>query len=602
MSLNQFVEYSIGKSAEPQETQFVQTNVKWQSISDNMQFNYSSGFLSFSGNSIVNSSPDQLHMISQGHLIIPFGVTVTAAASAGTASFGSFASLNFSHAAENAFAIGLKSAIAILDSVQITLGSQLNQSSQYTNLYITERLKSMSSEQQKKALEDILFVVDGMDSYSYSSDLLESNNRTVNANPNTLIGGNGFGSKRNEAHIQRMRHSNRDHYDTTARAMFSSTETSVFRTGGLVSIVNSNNVALTPGSTATSPLSSLVFQYVMRIPLAWVHPFFESCPDLSSLSNFQMTIGTNLAASNSWVCNYAAATAGNEMALTSIQSNQSVGMHCPFMLSQVYNQGSVGSGCRVVMSDATASLSLTVRPWIGFAADTVGSVTLTNGRPRVGTYPCLLQWPVAMLTAPYLSQVMSIPKKVLKWNDFIVNNTYTNVSVNASVNHIWQVPAAKLRRLFICPYLSAVGKANTVSPLLSPVSSAGITCSPAKLRDLQIFLSGSAVFLDHTVTFADEHFYNNRYILEGQSNCNAITSYFQSGTTSFRDFQVGGASYVIDLCRASDSTVDSLARSLQIQFRIDAAQGFANTYDILYIVEYECNGVIDLRTSENVKL
>jgi len=257
----------------------------------------------------------------------------------------------------------------------------------------------------------------------------------------------------------------------------------------------------------------------------------------------------------------------------SMTSNLGNGQTCPLLLSSASNSGL--AGLTFMQTGAGNAVTITLTCTIGW-----------GNNPA----PCRLLIPYHRLDNDSLSKLQQNPIYTFFANNFYLDNTVVGTSGGQLVQKTLATHYNRPRKLYIIPFLSNQNKvpAGTmmISPFQSPLSSAPNTCSLCKLKNFNILLGGASIFSQQAL-FSPAQFYdeNYRYLnaLE-YSYGNAQGNPLKSGRISKSDFIKGPYNvYMVDLENYVDDVDDEVAKSLGIQWIVDAPETVK--YDFYIIVE-----------------
>ena len=159
---------------------------------------------------------------------------------------------------------------------------------------------------------------------------------------------------------------------------------------------------------------------------------------------------------------------------------------------------------------------------------------------------------------------------------------------------MFNVQLSRVRNLYIIPFLSSPTNAFP-SPTNSPISSAPITCSIARLRNFNIQIGGQNIFSEPQ-NFNYQFYNNNTLSIMADINGNSLKSKFFSGQISKSQWESGYNVYSINLQKVQDEITDSLMKSFQLIFQIDGTAGLS--YDFYYIITYESELSLDRTTGQ----
>jgi len=232
--------------------------------------------------------------------------------------------------------------------------------------------------------------------------------------------------------------------------------------------------------------------------------------------------------------------------------------------------------------------TMTVRACIGWQNQT-GQLT-TNFQGTAGN-PCRIFLPSITYTNEYIKSIIQQPQHSLKYMDYYVD-TDLNKPQGTQISRLFNVQLSRVRTLYVIPFLSSPTSAFP-SPFSSPISSAPITCSICRLRNVQIQIGGSNIFSEPQ-NF-NYQFYNNQNLsLMADINGNSLKSHFFSGQITTRMWESGYNVYSINLQKCTDEITDSLMKSFQLIFQVDGNAGLS--YDFYYLITYQSELNLDRST------
>lgn len=585
-----------------QKNDFACSDVAMVNVPDSNLFNYSTGWVNFNNTSLQGNDTKRVLEMSQAVVTVPFGcvLQVQASQSSKLASFGTQSNaggvITYYHSLQNIFAVAPKAYHHIFNQVSNKFGGKvINQSNEYFNYYLNEKLKTMNTDQYDILGDMLDLSMDSANSYQYSSSLLEVNNNTQETYD--LSKGNDPSKWVNKGHIERMRKLNIDWLSTESNfsntKLFNDSVVQDTYATGLIAVCNSAGAVIDVNSSSLLPISYLVFQYVATIPLMFLSEFYEKIQSIVTLSQFELRLQTNLASNNSWSiqCGNKVSDVSTDLPVESIVSNASVGQSCPFMISKPSSDDGT-TGLTIYCSDKDAKPKITLRPFIGYYGNQVNnlSISTSTGLPstQAGMYPCQIWIPSVSYNGSYQSTVIRMSPQKLLYNDFIVDTTHTDVPGGSQVQKLLTYQTGRLRKLYILPYLSSSGISTACDPRQSLISSAPNTCSLCRLINLNVQLGSVNVF-SSPISYQFNHYYNSALIAQGFANGNAFKADTMSGRVKFSDFNSCYGAYVIDLERVSDDVSDDIIKNIQLTYKIDTKSTVK--YNMLYIIEYqsECN-------------
>jgi hypothetical protein len=605
------------------ENTYPMNDVQYIYINDINASNYSNGYINFTNVAVVGSSIDKQYSWSNAYVAIPYTVTLDAVDGYFTGAINDAAAGAGSISAsspENAYAVGVKGYQHFIDWTSIKFnGVACNRSSYYNNFLINEDIKTMDNNEYK-LYGDILnhdFDNGAGLALNVTGGVGEVNNNTVGSSD---ILKNGFkpSAQVNHGHVNRMRKSNVDltgknyltasGYNSSLAAFAGSGAT-----GGNASAIQTDTYQ---NALVTNTTTKLVYQGVATIPLPMIHDFFKQLPSVASSTGFELRLQTNIASSNSWTVGYGAMTAINAdtnltdntklLDVVSLISNQTVGHTCPFMLSPAYH-------CAYTPGVAAPNAALAkIGPSIGTGL-CVTQKTAGAGNPmsikitsRIGwdvgqANPCRIYLPAVNYNPLYSSKILEKANYQLLYNDYYVD-TVLNISGQAQVNKLFNAQLSRVRKLHILPYLSTTQNArgainangavpaqlaipnSFTSPYNSPLSSAPNTVTPLRLKNFNIQIGGSNIFMEPQAF--NYQFYNNNFLsIMAHVNGNSLKSKQFGGQITKTMWEQGYNSYVINLEKVDDIIKDSLQKSFQLVFQVDGNPDLQ--YDFICIITYQ---------------
>jgi hypothetical protein len=348
---------------------------------------------------------------------------------------------------------------------------------------------------------------------------------------------------------------------------------------GSTSILNNEN----QNSLVYQGIDGLIYQGVSIIPLSELHDFFAKMPSVASSSGFELRLQMNLSKENSYQIRYNA-IASNTTVANLVTSNQIVGHCCPFMLANPSTDGTTGlktAGTGLVNG------TMTIKACIGHKNET-GQLTAFQG--STGN-PVRIFLPSINFNNSYIKEIIQQPQYSLKYTDFYVDSDL-NKSQGSSISRLFNVQLSRVRNLYIIPFLASPTNAFP-SPTNSPISSAPITCSIARLRNFNIQIGGVNIY-NEPQNFNYQFYNNNTLSIMSDVNVNSLKSKFFSGQISKSQWESGYNVYSINLQKVQDEITDSLMKSFQLIFQIDGTAGLS--YDFFYIISYESELSLDRST------
>jgi len=569
---NDLYQFNFEHDQQPTENQYPINDVQYIYVNDINQGNYGNGYINWTNVSIIGSSIERFYDFSQAYLAIPYTVTVVPD---GTI-------LTVAPDPVNVNALSIKSNCTLVDWASIKFnGVSVNRGSYYNHLMMNERIKMYSNDKFDIYGDILNHAFDSGNTIGYNAAVGEYNNIT-NLASGLVAQGNKPGTVPNLAHRARCAKTN---VDLTNQA--NSTLGNFLLAAGAQSSAQStvllNNV--NQNSLVYQSALGLVYQGISIIPLSELGcDFFKNMPSVGSSSGFELRLQMNLSKENSYQIRYNA-IASNTTVANLVSSNQIVGHACCTMLANPSTDGSTG-----LKTAGTGAVNgtMTVRACIGWDNQTGQLKEQFSG---TAGNPCRIFIPAVSYTNEYIKSIVQNPQYSLKYTDYYVDSDL-NKSQNSNISRLFNVQLSRVRNLYIIPFLSSSG--TVPSPFNSPISSAPITCSVAKLKNFNIQIGGQNIFTE--AQNFDYQFYNNNSLsLMSEINGNSLKSHFFSGQISKSQWSNGGYGvYCINLQKCADEIQDSLMKSFQLIFQIDGAAGLS--YDFYYMITYQSELNLDRST------
>jgi hypothetical protein len=607
-----------------QEHPYAVSDVQWIGINDLNNGSYANQFINFSNLNMVGASPEKFLDFSQAYIAVPitvtlngnncgFGVVETVAANKVTAAY---------DAPENACAVGLKPFHHIFDSLFAKFGGiQINRNSQYLNFYINEQLKKMTGEEYALWGDVLNYNLDNADSVNYQTDangsfVFEQNNNLIGNNPAanaylTTIGSASTLSTRpynaiNDGHLKRMQRLNSDLYSNPAAGGIVNANPitlSGMNSGNISDCFQSCYLGATGWTDATKAIANqLAWTYMVTFPLAKLCDFYQQLPTINSASQFEIKLQLNLGTVlNNWTYNFSFATNAvataktvvynNALTSQSVQASQSVGHSCPLIISQAgHNSGSGLSVFPLAAVNSAQACSVTAQAIIGYNQTTT---TLNS------VMPCRIYVPIINY-APSLSSAIlkSKPFKML-YRDYYVDQIL-NQSQGSQIVRLYNVQLNRPRTMYILPFISAQNATNmnvtknSVVQYQQCTSSAPTTVAPCRIKNVQINIGGSPIFINPL--YYNTEFYNNNILnMIGKINGNSLKSKFFSGLITKQMWEKSYGVYMFNLEKVDNVITDNAPKSFQIQFNVESVGGsnVSINYDFIVLVDYEIEMYID---------
>ena len=566
---NSLFNFNFQDDQQEKENTYPISDCQWIYINDINQTNYSNGYINFTNVSVIGSNVEKQYLWSQGYLAIPYTITVVPNG------------MNFVVDDANVNAISIKSYASFIDWVSIKYnGVSCSRNSYYNHLIMNERIKTYNTDKYKLYGDIMCHDWDTGAGISYSATIGERNNNTLplttlatGANPSNIV---------NQGHLDRCAKTNIDITNVANSSLASfmgANNTSLYTTGN-------QNVLVYQGT------DGLVFQGVAMIPLSELHDFFKQMPSVASSTGFELRLQSNLSRENSYFVGFTAQT--TPAALTPvipsvITSQQIVGHACPFLLSNPSIDGS--TGLRIATAAINTGAGITVKACIGWNNNT-GQLTAFTG--SAGN-PVRIFLPSINYNNDYIKDIVQNPQYSLKYMDYYVDMD-EGKEQGSQVSRLFNVQLSRVRTLYIIPFLS--GSATVPSPFNSPISSAPITCTPCRLKKINIQIGGQNIFTEPQ-NF-NYQFYNNKTLsLMSDINGNSLKSKFFSGQIMKSMWENGYNVYSINLEKVTDEITDSLMKSFQLIYQVEDstfAQANKLRYDFYYIITYQSELSLDRST------
>ena len=299
----------------------------------------------------------------------------------------------------------------------------------------------------------------------------------------------------------------------------------------------------------------ITYNIFATIPMAVLHDFFDKLPITRGLSvrlNLYLNTGITIVENV------------NTAQHVSIASYTMPRQTCPFMVSPISNDPSIGSGFKITNDCSQVTYNLKI-----------GNTTQPNCRFYASMYSFNPQTEALYISAP---------ERSILYND-IVQYVIPNVGYNQSVNNLITSGISRLRGLLMVPILSGSSNGcNGLDAKQSPFSSCPATCFPyAKITNFQIQISGRPIYntpLSHTFMF-----YNTSLKPELSINGGSLRSLgMSSGCISKSDFENGYGFYYVDLTNIESEAEDNASKSVQVLFQnnVSSANIALDYYIYLY--------------------
>ena len=352
--------------------------------------------------------------------------------------------------------------------------------------------------------------------------------------------------------------------------------------------------------------------YIMAsFQLCDIHPFFAEMPLVKNLSQYlSFNLNINSIYTHTLAC--AGSATGGSWSITGVSvTNQQ--QCCPYQLSEIGTADLTGIsdgtgisliGVRVAANAVAANPPAaavpaysgagtgTIRTCLGVvqsALNTVGKTDLTQ---------CVFQACYIKLNKQYDELYMKNEIKTLVWDDCYCQ-LISNQPPSAAINQIISGSFSKIRKIVICPYISA---ASNGTAQISAVNST-FSSEPATLS---AYVSGSAM-QQFNVRIGNSNVYqsNLQYSYENYLQTfqkfeavNAGLTPVSNGLISMADWENGAYGYrVIDMsCQSFEN--DLAAKVITVQFKNYSLQ----TMDYYILVYYEKNIELNTQTGTIQKL
>lgn len=595
--------------------------VKYTTISDSNLYNYQAGNIMFDGRSLGSTSSGSSCMfeLNQSYLTVPFGC-VLKIDSADT-SIGTKTGSNYTFDQRAVEAISVKNFQHLFDNIKIQLGGKavLNGTSNH-NIFLTEKLKSLPEDKLKMISDFTNLTWDSSESYSadVTSPVLEKNNQTISLKSDFL------NSSVNRGHLDRMKKSNRNFIDQKSGLykLYSGNTFNNSHESGLIGVYDISGNLVSTG-TSTNPITTLVFQYLVHVPLCLISDFFASFPSVVLLPNLNFTFNTNLSRNSTWGVEYGAVDATTGIfPETAVTSSATLSNACPFMVSQLFSSEIVEAvtspvygvdvdftnktvtpaksqylSSRVrglpiwVKTPATTKPKLSVTPFIGYyTPQSLPSTLLTVNNLLTPIMPCQLRLCTVTYAPQVVQSIMNNPNKMILYNQFQCDTSLRERPSGSHCDTTLYLSLSRLRKLYVIPYFSESMKNTAVSPRMSLISSCPNTSSFCRLTNVSVELGSVKVYSDPHTTLED-HFIHTHLISQAMYNGNAFTSDMISGLVTMQDWRSCYNSYVFDLQKARSVEEDDQAPAIRVQFDIDMVP--EAKYNFFIIVEYQSAATVD---------
>jgi hypothetical protein len=569
---NNLFQLNFEHDQQPTENSYPISDCQWIYLNDINFSNYANGYVNFTNVSVIGSSVENQYYWSQAYIALPYTVTVVPD---GTL-------LTIAADPVNANALSIKSNACLVDHVSCKFnGVSVTRNSYYNHLLMNENIK-MYSDDKFRLYGDILgHAWDTGNSIGYNTTAGEYNNVT-NLATGLVAQGNKPGTIPNLGHRARCAKTNIDMTNSVNSTLgnFLLASGSQTQAQSTTILTNENQNSLVYQGT-----DGLVYQGVSIIPLSELHDFFKQMPSVASSTGFELRLQMNLSKENSYQIRYNAIASATTVA-NLVTSNQIVGHACPFMLANPSTDGTTG-----LKTAGTGQVNgtMTIRACIGWKNET-GQLAAFQG--ATGN-PVRIFLPSVSHTNGFIKQIIQQPQYSLKFTDYYTDSDL-NKSQGSSISRLFNVQLSRVRNLYIIPFLSSPTNAFP-SPTNSPISSAPITCSIARLKNFNIQIGGTNIFSEPQ-NFNYQFYNNNTLSIMADLNGNSLKSKFFSGQISKSQWETGYNVYSINLQKVTDEITDSLMKSFQLIFQVDGNAGLS--YDFYYIITYQSELSLDRSTGQ----
>jgi hypothetical protein len=342
----------------------------------------------------------------------------------------------------------------------------------------------------------------------------------------------------------------------------------------------------------------IAFQFQYILPLCFISQFFRELAPLGSISQMEMRLLLNVSPNNTWSVTHDVVPAANiAFNITGTSAAQSTGETAPFMVAAISADGT--RGCRVVAANNPV---ITVVGSVGYYNSLPVTALAAQGTgyrvTQITSVPAQMWIPSIMLTDPMRELLLSNKTKRILYSSYQVDTTLTNIAGGARAQRLLCYSCARLRKLYILPYLSTASAAvpnKCCDVRQSLVSSAPNTVCYCKLVNLQVFLGSTNVFTS-PMSYDFLHYFSGPWVQQQPVGGGDWRSMITSGRIRYSDFRRCYGVYCIDLERVSDSITDELIKNIQISFQVDSQ----NVYNIVLKTEYQEEVTMDCITGQIV--
>lgn len=507
-------------------------SVQRYEITDSNLGNYSAGQLKFNLNQLATSS--SYIDWKKSHLVIPITMSVTSTVANGI--LGANALTPYLATLKNSFTSLIDSIVFSINNTEV-----VSKTGSLANIPMHFKLMTAFDQNDVTALGASMgFVPDSVESFTYSPARGELNNALGNALDFTMR------TNANSGRIVR-------HYKTIATLMDGITA-SFYGSAGNFGRLNTAHKSYCDTNATTQTMNSYI---ECVIPLRYVHDVFDKLPVMRG-SACSLLVNTHLPSTVTTTLD-----ASGLQSATTARSVSTPNGFLPFMISDAV-AGTHGNSAVVQTLTFRAS---------------VGNVFNTQTQLRLS----LLEF-----NPEYEQRLIKSPMKQVYYNDwYCFPNQTTNVAAGSSVNAMLNVNIPKLRRLLIVPKIAVNGTAvEFQDAYVSPYTSAGCTCTPALISNLQVFISGKPIY-QSPLNYSWEQFLLE---VDGVRSINGgIDDGLRAGLIDRDGFEKIYGFCLVSLGR-KDSADDGIEKALQISFTNN--NNVAMSYS--YFIEYERGWEIDV--------
>ena len=567
-------EHDFQKDLEENENTYCTQDIQWQYINDNNQGNYSNGYINFTNLNLSSGSIDKMYSFSNAYITVPYTIALYGD--------GNVNGFKFTVDAANAYAACLKSSTCIVDWVSAKFdGAQLTRSSYHNHLMMNEKIKTYNADKYKLYGDVMGHAWDNGHSINYvPAGLGETNNHTFR--PHTMstgLAGLAPANITNDGHFQRCMKNNID----VTRAANSSLNK-------FLTLTDSPNTSIRDTEHQNvlvfQDADTLIFHGTAIIPLSELHDVFREMPTVSTMNGFDLRLQCNIARENTYSINYPAITGATGIITpTAVNVIQSIGKVCPVMVPFASVEGQ--TGLRYI--DGTQGTGiLNIKCAIGWGKfETLPTGMSQNANSVAASNSiCRIHVPTISFTSDYIKDIANSPQYSLKFNDYYVDSDL-NQKQGSTVSRLFNTQLTRARILYIIPFLaqSTVAGKTYPSALTSPFSSAPTTCTPCRLKNLNISIGGSWLFSEPQ-NYNYNFFNNNALSIVSDINGNSLKGNLFSGQISKSMWENGYNVTYVNLEKVSDISLDSAMKQFQLSYTIEGT----NTdvyYDMYYIISYQ---------------